>query len=158
MCVELVQTDCQRLRYTGKKNQIACDPPLTAASLSEWCNEEKKIFPFQSLNEDFGTTDEGAALGDVKRARGAPGEERPLGCVHRSSTNSCIMRAGKSCPHPGEISSLLQATLHREKLEHQDAKAFASTELGSLERAACEQGTALLLAMSLQPAVKIWAF
>lgn len=30
---------------THGKNQIACDPPLIAAPLLEWCHEEKKIFP-----------------------------------------------------------------------------------------------------------------
>lgn len=51
---------------TRRKNQISCDRPLIAAPLLEWCHEEKKIFPpSQSLNEDFGTSDEGTTLGEL---------------------------------------------------------------------------------------------
>lgn len=71
--------------------------------------------------------DEGIALGqpsvDVKCAQGA--EKRcPSGCqlCTQVSKTSCIVGARKSFPHPEEIYSLLETTLHGEKVEQQEAK------------------------------------
>jgi len=43
------------------------------------------------------------------------------------------------------------------KFEQQDANAFPSTDTVSLERAACEQEMAFLLAVSTQPTIKLCA-
>lgn len=147
--------------HTGK-NQIARDPPLTAASLLEWCNEEKKISPSKALTRILEQLMKEQPWGSPVRMWNVLGEHQGksalwgAGSVHRSSKTSCIMGAGKSFPHPEEISSLLQTALHGEKLEQQDAKAFPMT--GYLETAACEQEMAFLLAVSIQPTIKIWAF
>ena len=81
-----------------------------------------------------------------------------ISSVHRSSKTTCIVGAGKSFPRPEEIYNLLQTTLHGEELEQQDEKAFPPTHTVYLETAACEQGMAFLLAVLIQPTIKIWAF
>lgn len=115
--------------HTGK-NQIACDPPLTAASLSEWCNEERKISPSKALTRILEQLMKEQPWGSPVRTSNVFKQHQEncvlwgAGSAHGSSKTLCTMGAGKSFPHPEEISSLLQTTLHREKLEKKRRKSF----------------------------------
>lgn len=107
---------------------------------------KRRFSPFQSLKEDFGTSDEETTLGEPgvgdKYARGCPlGSQQNLG-------------AGNSFPHPEEISSLLQTPLWK-KLKGHEENLPPNTQRVNLE--AREQEMTFLLAVSIQPRIKTWA-
>lgn len=64
---------------------------------------KRRFSPFQSLKEDFGTSDEGTTLGEP-----GVGDKYAEGCPLGSQQN---LGAGNTFPHPEEISSLLQTPL-----------------------------------------------
>ena len=110
--------------HTGK-NQIACDPPLTAASLSEWCNEEEKISPSKALTRILEQLMKEQALGDpradVECTWGTWGKWCPLGHRLCAQVQQTLMSHGSReelSSSRGNLQSATDCPLWRENLSN----------------------------------------